>query len=34
MANGDSIETLLEEYSSLSREDVLARLDHVAGGKE
>ena len=30
LANGDTIEELLEEYSSLKREDVLACLDYAA----
>ncbi len=30
LANGDSIEDLLQEYPSLSREDVLACLDYAA----
>lgn len=30
LANGDSIETLLGEYPSLTREDILACLDYVA----
>ena len=30
MANGDSIEELLAEYSSLSREDILACLSYAA----
>lgn len=30
LANGDSIEELLVEYPSLSREDVLACLDYAA----
>ena len=30
MANGDTIEELLEEYPSLTREDILALLDYAA----
>ncbi|MDQ1272527.1 MAG: hypothetical protein QG591_1157 [Planctomycetota bacterium] len=30
MANGDTIEELLEEYPSLSREDILACFDYAA----
>ena len=30
LANGDSIEELLQEYPSLTREDVLACLDYAA----
>lgn len=30
MANGDTIEELLEEYPSISREDILACLDYAA----
>ena len=30
LANGDTIEDLLEEYPSLEREDVLACLDYAA----
>jgi len=30
LANGDSIEELLEEYPSLTREDILACLDYAA----
>ncbi|MSV34942.1 MAG: DUF433 domain-containing protein [Bryobacterales bacterium] len=30
LANGDSVESLLAEYPSLSREDVLACLDYAA----
>ena len=30
LANGDTIEKLLEEYPSLKREDVLACLDYAA----
>jgi uncharacterized protein (DUF433 family) len=30
LANGDSIEDLLVEYPSLSREDILACLDYAA----
>jgi uncharacterized protein (DUF433 family) len=30
LANGDTIEELLEEYPSLSREDILACLDYAA----
>ena len=30
LANGDSIETLLNQYPSLSREDILASLDYAA----
>lgn len=30
MANGDSIEDLLEEYPSLTREDILASLDYAS----
>jgi uncharacterized protein (DUF433 family) len=32
LANGDSVEDLLEEYPTLTREDVLACLDY-AGAK-
>jgi uncharacterized protein (DUF433 family) len=28
LANGDSVEDLLEEYPSLTREDIMACLDH------
>jgi uncharacterized protein (DUF433 family) len=31
MANGDTVEDLLSEYPSLSREDVMASLDYAAG---
>ncbi len=31
LANGDSIEDLLAEYSFLSREDIMASLDYAAG---
>jgi uncharacterized protein (DUF433 family) len=31
LANGDTIEDLLAEYPSLTREDVLASLDYAAG---
>ena len=30
LANGDTIEELIEEYPSISREDVLACLDYAA----
>lgn len=30
LANGDTIEQLLEEYPSLTREDILASLDYAA----
>ncbi len=30
LANGDSIEDLLNEYPSLAREDILACLDYAA----
>lgn len=30
LANGDTIEELLEEYPSLEREDILACLDYAA----
>lgn len=30
MANGDTIEELLEEYPTLEREDILACLDYAA----
>ena len=30
LANGDTIEELLEEYPSLKREDILACLDYAA----
>lgn len=30
LANGDTIEELLEEYPSLQREDILACLDYAA----
>jgi uncharacterized protein (DUF433 family) len=30
LANGDSIEELMEEYPSLTREDILACLDYAA----
>ncbi len=30
LANGDSIEELLEEYPTLEREDILACLDYAA----
>ena len=30
MANGDTIEELIEEYPSISREDILACLDYAA----
>ena len=30
LANGDSVEDLLKEYSSLKREDILAALDYAA----
>ncbi|MCS7301082.1 MAG: DUF433 domain-containing protein [Fimbriimonadales bacterium] len=30
LANGDTIEDLLEEYPSLQREDILAALDYAA----
>lgn len=31
LANGDSVEDLLEEYPTLTREDVLACLDYAGG---
>lgn len=30
LANGDTIEELLEEYPSLTRQDILACLDYAA----
>ncbi|MHC4865859.1 MAG: DUF433 domain-containing protein [Planctomycetota bacterium] len=30
LANGDTIEQILQEYSSLKREDILACLDYAA----
>jgi uncharacterized protein (DUF433 family) len=30
LAHGDTIEDLLEEYPSLTREDILANLDYAA----
>ena len=30
LANGDTIENLLEEYPSLTREDILACIDYAA----
>ena len=30
LANGDTVEDLLEEYPSLTREDILACLDYAA----
>lgn len=30
MANGDTIEDLLEDYPSLTREDILACIDYAA----
>lgn len=30
LANGDTIEGLLEDYPNLSREDILAALDYAA----
>ena len=30
LANGDTIEELIEEYPSISREDILACLDYAA----
>lgn len=30
LANGDTIEDLLQDYPSLSREDILAALDYAA----
>lgn len=30
LANGDTIEDLLEEYPSISKEDILACLDYAA----
>lgn len=30
LANGDSVETLLEEYPSLEREDLIACFDYAA----
>jgi uncharacterized protein (DUF433 family) len=30
LANGDSVEDLLEEYPSLTREDIMACLDYAA----
>lgn len=34
LANGDTIEDLLEAYPSLQREDILAALNYVASIKE
>jgi len=34
LANGDSVETLLQEYPSLTREGVLACLDYAASSSE
>ena len=34
MANGDTIDDLLEEYPSLIREDILACLDYAASVSE
>jgi uncharacterized protein (DUF433 family) len=31
LANGDTVEDLLDGYPSLSREDVMASLDYAAG---
>jgi uncharacterized protein (DUF433 family) len=31
LANGDTVEDLLGEYPSLSREDIMASLDYAAG---
>ncbi len=31
LANGDTVEALLEDYPSLSREDIMACLDYAAG---
>lgn len=31
LANGDTVENLLTEYSFLSREDIMASLDYAAG---
>ena len=31
LANGDTVEDLLAEYSFLSREDIMACLDYAAG---
>jgi uncharacterized protein (DUF433 family) len=31
LANGDTVEELLAEYPSLSREDIMACLDYAAG---
>jgi uncharacterized protein (DUF433 family) len=31
LANGDSVEDLLEEYPALTREDVLACVDYAGG---
>lgn len=30
LANGDSVETLLQEYPSLEKQDILAALDYAA----
>ena len=30
LANGDTVEDLLAEYASLSREDIMASLDYAA----
>ncbi len=34
LANGDSIESLLDSYPSLSRESILAGLDYVSQGDQ
>ena len=31
MANGDTVEGLLEDYPNLTREDIMAALDYAAG---
>ncbi len=31
LASGDTVESLLAEYPSLSREDIMASLDYAAG---
>jgi uncharacterized protein (DUF433 family) len=31
LANGDTVEDLLSEYSFLAREDIMASLDYAAG---
>ena len=31
LANGDTVEDLLGDYPSLSREDIMASLDYAAG---